>query len=99
MPRNAPTGPGATLPPDPGVRIHGANAVQCRTLEPLLVGLPEVAHLIGVSERTVKRMAAADELPGQRKIGRRLLFHLPEIKKWVEGGCKPLTPRIARRAH
>jgi hypothetical protein len=73
------------------------------TLEPLLVDLPQVAHLLSVSVRTAKRLARAGELPGVRRVRRRLLFCLVEVRDWVARGCPGLSPRLPRgragRAH
>ncbi|MCI0461956.1 MAG: helix-turn-helix domain-containing protein [Gemmataceae bacterium] len=57
--------------------------------ERLLWDLPEVAHVLGVSEKTMKRMAAANELPAGTivRIGRRRLFARKVIEEWVARGA------------
>jgi excisionase family DNA binding protein len=59
--------------------------------EPLLVGLDEVARLLGISLKTAKRMHLAGELPGMRRLRRRVLFDLAEVRAWVARGCLPLS--------
>src|SRR5262249_60538689 len=68
--------------------------------EPLLWDLEQVAAALNVSPRTVKRMAAAGELPGVVHVSRRRLFHRAAIEDWVARGCPPLLrakrPRCRR---
>jgi excisionase family DNA binding protein len=62
----------------------------------LLIDLAEAARLLSVSEKTVKRMARANELPGLVKVRRRTLVSMEALKKWIGSGCPVLHP--ARRA-
>jgi len=50
--------------------------------EPLAVGRPEAARLLGVSVRTVDTMIARRELRG-RRIGRRIVFTLEELRRFL----------------
>ncbi len=79
-----------------GARPPG-RAADDAALEPLLVDLGRVAKLLSVSRRTAKRMAAAGELPGARRVRRRVLFAYAEIKEWVSRGCPDLAPTAGRR--
>lgn len=64
------------------------------TVEPLLIGLVQAAALIGISLPTAKRMAAANELPGLRRLPgrRRVLVAVLELRQWIADGCPPVTP-------
>jgi len=59
---------------------------------PLLVCADEVARMMGVSERTLWRLASAGRVPEPVRIGRNTRWRLAEIKEWIECGC----PRAAR---
>jgi excisionase family DNA binding protein len=71
-------------------------AETARTYEPLLIDLAAVAALISVSTKTVRRMIALGELPGVRRIGRRVLVSRAELQAWVERGCPRVGPRLRR---
>jgi excisionase family DNA binding protein len=59
--------------------------------EPLLVDLRRVATLLSISAKTAKRMAAAGELPGLRRVRRRVLVSVAELRNWIARGCPDLT--------
>ena len=58
----------------PPVAQPATQATAPPWLQPLLVDLVELAVLLRVSARTVKRMAAAGELPGVVRLGRCVRF-------------------------
>jgi excisionase family DNA binding protein len=60
-------------------------------LLPLLLSLAQAAVLLGVSTRTVKRLAAGGELPegAVTRIGRRRLLNRLVLERWVADGCPP----------
>jgi excisionase family DNA binding protein len=62
---------------------------------PLLLNLPQAAVLLGVSPRTVKRLASAGELPegAVTRIGRRRLLNRLVLERWVADGCPPPRKR------
>jgi excisionase family DNA binding protein len=66
-------------------------AVETATAEPLLIDLRQAAVLIGISLVTAKRMAAAGELPGLRRLPKRRAVRvvLADLKRWIEDGCHP----------
>jgi excisionase family DNA binding protein len=70
---------GAKAPPAPA----GVQA--------LLWDLAECAVALGVSTRTVKRMAAASELPGVVRLGRCRRFDRRRIEQWISEGCPPVA--------
>ena len=86
----------AAAEPENGATPPGRAAGDA-ALEPLLVDLGRVAELLSVSHRTAKRMAAAGELPGARRVRRRVLFAYADIKEWVSRGCPELAPASGRR--
>jgi predicted DNA-binding transcriptional regulator AlpA len=56
-------------------------------LEPLAIGIKDLARLLGVSAATVERRDAAGLLgPVPIKWGYRKLWRLSEIRAWVESG-------------
>lgn len=58
--------------PDPGL------------LPPLLIDAKQVAKLLGVSDKTVRRMKDAGELPRPKKIRSRILWRYADIRKFAE---------------
>ena len=51
--------------------------------EPLAFGAKEAAKLLGVSRRTVQRLAKAGEIP-HRKVGKLLLFSPRTLREWMD---------------
>ena len=70
---------------------------ETQEVEPLLVDLRRVAELLSVSPRTAKRLAADGTLPGQRRVRRRLLFVLADVKAWIGRGCPEVVVRPGKR--
>ncbi len=54
---------------------------------PLLIGAKELALLLGVSVRHLRRMDAAGELPRPVTLGKRVLWRTEEIQRWVAARC------------
>jgi predicted DNA-binding transcriptional regulator AlpA len=46
-----------------------------------------VAFMLGLSLRTVRAMNARGALPKALRCGRRRLFRVDEIRRWVASGC------------
>ncbi len=86
----------AAAEPENGAAPPG-RAADAAALDPLLVDLGRVAELLSVSRRTAKRMHAAGELPGSRRVRRRVLFVFAELRDWVSRGCPDLAPAAGRR--
>jgi len=57
----------------------------------LLIPAEEVARMMGVSERTLWRLASAGRVPRPVRIGRNTRWRLAEIRDWIEQGCPPLA--------
>jgi hypothetical protein len=64
--------------------------------EPLLVDLRRAAELTSLSERSLRRYADLG-LAAARRVGRRLLFSMADLKAWVATGCPAPTPRAPAR--
>ena len=57
------------------------------TIEPLLVDAQQLALMIGLSLRTIRRMDAAGRLPRPVRIGNCTRWRVSEIRAWSEAGC------------
>lgn len=55
----------------------------------------EVAALLGCSKRHVYQLVDRDQLPGARRLGRRILIVRPVLEAWLLGG-EDTTSRIPR---
>ena len=47
--------------------------------------IPELAELLGVSERHIHRLKDAKEIPGLLKLGGRIVFARVQIDRWLAG--------------
>jgi excisionase family DNA binding protein len=54
--------------------------------------VPEVAALLRTSPKAIYAMAERHQLPGVRRIGRRLLIRQDELLDWLDHNCAP-SPR------
>ncbi|MCE9544156.1 MAG: helix-turn-helix domain-containing protein [Planctomycetia bacterium] len=52
-----------------------------------LITADHVAGLLGVSERTIWRLASAGRIVGPIKVGRCSRWRLQEVKRWIAAGC------------
>jgi excisionase family DNA binding protein len=76
--------------------IHLADIPDAPQAEPpLLLTSAQLASLLSVSLRTVKRLTAEQAIPGAVRLSRCLRFDRREIEKWISKGCQ--TPRIWRQ--
>ncbi len=57
-----------------------------------LLTVPEVAALLRTSPKAIYAMVERRQLPGVRRIGRRLLIRQDELLKWLDHNCAP-SPR------
>ena len=75
-----------------------ANTAAALAILPLLLSLAQGSVLLGVSTRTLKRMAAADELPEGAvvRIGRRRLLSRLVLEEWCRRGCPPPPGRTRK---
>lgn len=59
------------------------------TTPPMLLSPSDLARELGVSVRTVFRMAASRKLPAEVRVGRRRRWLSRTIRAWCEAGCPP----------
>lgn len=55
---------------------------------PELIDIPQLASLLGVGERYVRRMVAERRVP-TNKVGRLVRFDLSEVREWIEHQRRP----------
>jgi excisionase family DNA binding protein len=60
--------------------------------EPLLFTADEVAAILRTSRKAIYAMAERHQLPGVRRVGRRLLVRRAELLDWLDHNCAP-SPR------
>lgn len=65
-------------------------------LETLLT-IVEVAELLQVNERTVRRLVDRGDMPSPVKIGDTSRWSPSELQKWIEAGCPKGSSRSRRR--
>jgi excisionase family DNA binding protein len=58
-------------------------AVGPDAVTPRLIGVNDVARLLGVSLTTVERMHAAGKVPAPRRIGARNVWDRVELEEWI----------------
>ena len=66
---------------DPGGEAH---------LEPLAVDARAAARMCGVSRTHWYAMKASGRLPLPIRLGRRTVWRVDDLKRWVAEGCPPL---------
>ena len=64
--------------------------------EPVLLTVKEVAEMLGLSERTVYRLADVNKMPRPVKIGAAVRWRRNELDTWIEDGC-PTSPKKAKK--
>ena len=57
--------------------------------EPLLLDAAGLARLLSVSRSALYQWLASGRVPSPVKLGRRALWRLDEIRRWVAAGCPP----------
>ena len=58
------------------------------TIEPLLVGVDDVALLLGIGRTLFLQLEESGRIgPLPVKFGRRKLYSVNEFRQWVKGGC------------
>ena len=63
---------------------------------PVLLNVKEVAEMLGLSERTVYRLADMGNMPRPVKIGAAVRWRRNELDQWIEEGC-PASQRTAKK--
>jgi predicted DNA-binding transcriptional regulator AlpA len=77
---------------DPALTLHEPVTQAPAPAEPigepsLLIDAEDLARLLSVSLRHVRRMDSADELPRPLRLGGSVRWRAEEIRRWVESGC------------
>jgi excisionase family DNA binding protein len=85
MTREAPIAAGGQIA---GRDTRHANPV---TLPRRCGDVRDVAHLMKVSPKTVRRQADLKKIPGIVRVGRLLRFDLDQIHEWIDQGAPPLS--------
>lgn len=63
----------------------------------LLVTREELARMLGLSARTIKRMTSANSMPGiVRPFGRTVRYCRQTIEQWVRDGCPPARNKVKK---
>lgn len=77
-----------------------SNASGTRNLanpsQPLLIGIKEVARMLGRSEMSIRRDSEADRIPRHVWVGGSKRWQLKELRSWVRAGCPDLLTWEAR---
>ncbi|MFA8018010.1 helix-turn-helix domain-containing protein [Bremerella cremea] len=55
----------------------------------------QLAKVLQVSERTLRRLISSGKIMSPTRIGRQLRWPLVEISKWIEQGC-PVPGRLRK---
>lgn len=59
-------------------------------VETLLISAKEAAKMLGISQAFFYRLHDAGKVPLPRKLGRRSLWSIQELKDWIAIDCPPL---------
>lgn len=65
--------------------------------EPELIDTAELAAMLAVSAKTVRRLVDSGRVPGVVRIGRLLRFRRAAVRQWIESSCLPPPARRAGR--
>jgi excisionase family DNA binding protein len=90
--RSATVEPAHRSPDKAGRRIGqnvGGNDRRPAYADPLLLTVDEVADLLRTTRKGVYAMAERGQLPGVRRVGRRLLVRRSELLHWLDHNCAP----------
>lgn len=81
MTNPTPNGEGNAVPPEAAAELLKVN---------------KVAGLIGISPRTVYRLADAGKMPRPVKLGTLVRWRADELRDWVDGGCPSMSHKRKR---
>jgi len=79
--------------------MNGADLITETTSEqalPLLLTTDEVATLLRTTRKAIYSMVERGQLPGVRKIGRRVLFRSRPLLDYLDGKCRVPSDRSIR---
>jgi excisionase family DNA binding protein len=64
-----------------------AITLSAPAVDKLLLSIDDLARLLGLSPRHLRRLDCKRSLPGRVTLGRRVLFQAEEVRHWVAAGC------------
>jgi len=68
------------------------------TLEPLLVDVAGAARMLSIGHSLLYEMASDGRLgPMAIPFGRKKLYRIDELRRWVQEGCKPRSQWLGGR--
>jgi predicted DNA-binding transcriptional regulator AlpA len=70
-------------------RLADALEKQSESPPPELIGADGVAAMLGIGERTARRLDVEGRLPMPVKIGGSVRWRLSELRDWIDAGCPP----------
>ncbi len=62
---------------------------------PRMLNVDGVAAMLGLSARTVYRLADAGEMPSPVKLGGSNRWDRRAVEQWIADGCPPVAPHPA----
>lgn len=65
-----------------GNEVHPPTATSNTAYEPVLIGVKEVAQILGISKPVVYQLAKRDDFPSVT-IGARVLVHRGWLENWI----------------
>jgi len=65
---------------------------------PVLLTVKEVAEMLGLSERTIYRLADSGAMPRPVKIGAAVRWRRNELDQWIEEGCPASRGKAKKNA-
>ena len=77
-------------------KTRHAEALVITTANPELLTVDEVASLLRTSRKAVYAMVERRQLPGVRRVGRRVLVRRVELLDWLDHNCAPSLERTQR---
>lgn len=70
--------------------LHERSPMSTNTLPRPMLSVDAVAEILGVSSRSVRRMADSGRMPAPIRIGRFLRWHPTTLNQWLDDGCPPV---------
>lgn len=67
-------------------------------IEPELIDIPWLAHMLSLSAKTVRRMVNAGEIPKTIRLGRQIRWRRSDMFSWIADGCPKVSHGQKRRS-
>jgi hypothetical protein len=78
-------------------RLVTLTAKPLDSAEKLLIDMAELAHLVSLSVRHLRRLDSSRDIPGRVVHGRRVLFQTEVIREWVRAGLPDRDQWVAQQ--